>query len=226
MTLIDRVCTAYRRRGAAGLCKHLATRCVQSIVPRIFQAHDELVFVRNLTSRPDYRPTLGLTITPLQPTELAELEAFITRSNVSPGLALQRLRFSLQRGYGALLARYEGGIIGYGWWASTESAPHPQAQLHSLHLHKHEAFVFDLFIDPALRKRQAGLEFLIQSEQHGFARGYRTVYSIILKDNRRSSWVHHLAGWHHWEPHRRVSVFLSAIIHQGQRWQRYDRRWF
>ena len=226
MAVLARIAAVYRRHGVAGFCGRVAARCMESIAPWIYQARDELIFVRNMAARPEYRPTIGLAITSLLPAEIDELKTFIARANVSPALALQRLRFSLRRNYRGLLARHQGRIVGYAWFAPSEAIPHPQARLHSLQLGRNDVFVFDLFVDPTLRRRQAGLEFLIRSEEHVFALGYRTAYSTICKDNRRSSWVHHLAGWHHWEPPRKVRVFLGAVIRQGECWERHDRRWF
>ena len=226
MASFDRIGNAYRTHGPLGLCKLALQRCAGVLAPMIFQARDELIFTRNLSRRDDYRRSVGLVVSTLQPTDLAELQVFIQECNASPVLALQRLRFSLERGYSGVLARLDGRIVGYGWWAPSDTPVHPQARLHGVRLEPNEAFVFDLFIDPGLRKRQAGLEFLVLSEEHGVALGYTKIYSTIMRDNRRSSWVHHLAGWHHLEPARRVRVFASTTIVCGNRLQRYDRRWF
>ena len=226
MAVLTRIAAACRRHGIAGFCRQLAARCTESIAAWIFQSRDESIFVKKLAPRAEYRPTIGLRVTALQPAEIGELQAFIARSNVSPFLALQRLRFSLRRGYHGLLARYEGRIVGYTWFATPDALQHPQAQLHSLHLCNGDIFAFDLFVDPTLRRRPAGLEFLVQSEEYVFARGHRTAYSIVSGGNRRSSWVHHLAGWQRWERPRNVRVFLGTVIRRADCWQRYDRRWF
>jgi GNAT superfamily N-acetyltransferase len=190
----------------------------------VYRNHVEILLECDLSlSMPDVS-SHGLVVREFVNDDVNALRECIQLHNVHPDYALERLAYNLGHGYRAAVGTLDGRIIAYGWLVG-QGKSHPAQRLHNIQVGADELFSCDLFVAPRHRKNNMAFEFLVQAQCVGRELGVKRIVTSILETNRRSLWVHHLAGYREICRHR-VHTLLSCTMLCGRKAVLRNDLWF
>lgn len=120
------------------------------------------------------------------------------------------VRDCLERGYTCVGVIHQGELVAYTWFA-VDAAP---GYLYPVAMQRNEAFLFNMFVEPAVRGRRLAPILRYQSYKLLRTLGRDTFYSITLPANR--------ASWRFKQKLNAQRMFLGVYVNL---FGKFERRW-
>jgi GNAT superfamily N-acetyltransferase len=145
-----------------------------------------------------------LMLTDLERADLPALTEFNRRR--CDTRATTRFAADLGRGYRGFIARLDGEVVGYYWWADRD---HPHLERLGIRLVERDVYGFDFFLAEENRGDGHAVELLYAIESRLRELGYARLWGYVRSDNRPARWLYSMRGY---ETVRNVHLRL------GRRW--------
>jgi ribosomal protein S18 acetylase RimI-like enzyme len=155
-----------------------------------FRTQELLVLVKRLDEITASGSDRRLTLADLTPADLPALAAFNRRRCDSR--ATGRFAAGLARGERGFVARLDGEVAGYYWWADRD---HPHLDRLHIELQEGDVYGFDLFLAEEHRGEGRAVELLEGIETRLRERGYARVWGYVRSDNRPARWLYGSRGY-------------------------------
>jgi GNAT superfamily N-acetyltransferase len=155
-----------------------------------FQGQDLIVVCKRLDEIGDI--TLGgrLAVSDLGESDLPALAELNRRRCDSR--AGGRFAARLEGGNRGFVARADGEVVGYYWWADRD---HPHLDHLGIRLGDREVYGFDFFLAEAHRGEGRAVECLHAIETRLREHGFHTVCGYVRSDNRPARWLYSSRGY-------------------------------
>ena len=163
-----------------------------------FQGHELIVLSKRLDEIAGITLDQRLSISDLAPSDLPALAEFNRRR--CDTRATGRFATGIERGDRGFVARLDGEVAGYYWWADRD---HPHLERLGIRLPERDVYGFDFFLAEEHRGEGRAVEFLHGIETRLRDRGFATVWGYVRSDNRPARWLYSMRGY---EPVRNVRV--------------------
>lgn len=149
-----------------------------------------------------------LTVRPLQAQDVPGILA-VSRANATHDRASPHwVRYSLGRGFGALVALVGAELVGYLWFVRgsdvvrgpanrrvATAVEHPHVVRYRIDLADDQAYMYDLVIAPAWRGRGLGRAMLRETEEQFILLGVNYVVAAVDARNAIARRMYRAAGW-------------------------------
>jgi GNAT superfamily N-acetyltransferase len=155
-----------------------------------FRIHELIVLSKRLDEIADITLDRRLTLADLAEDDLPALADFSRRR--CDARATGRFAHGLGRGDRGFIARHDGEVVGYYWWADRD---HPHLDPLGIRLADGDVYGFDFFLAPEHRGEGRAVEFLYDIESRLRARGYARLWGYVRSDNRPARWLYSMRGY-------------------------------
>jgi GNAT superfamily N-acetyltransferase len=155
-----------------------------------FQGHELIVLSKRLDEIADITFDRSLSITDLAASDLPALAEFNRRR--CDTRATGRFAAGLERGDHGFIARLDGAVAGYYWWAERH---HPHLDSLGIRLADRDVYGFDFFLAEEHRGEGRAVEFLHAIETRLAERGYERLWGYVRSDNRPARWLYSMRGY-------------------------------
>jgi len=145
-----------------------------------------------------------LRLTDLERADLPALAEFNRRRCDTRATA--RFAADLERGYRGFIARLDGDVAGYYWWADRD---HPQLERLGIRLSERDVYGFDFFLAEEHRGGGHAVEFVYAAETRLRELGYARLWGYVRSDNRPARWLYSIRGY---------ETVGNVHIRLGRRW--------
>jgi GNAT superfamily N-acetyltransferase len=155
-----------------------------------FQGHDLIVVAKRLDEIAGVALDRRLAVSDLTESDLPALAEF-SRSRCDRR-AEGRFAARLEDGDRGFVARADGEVAGYYWWADRD---HPHLEHLGIRLADREVYGFDFFLAEEHRGEGRAVECLHGIETRLRDRGYDRVWGYVRSDNRPARWLYSSRGY-------------------------------
>jgi GNAT superfamily N-acetyltransferase len=154
------------------------------------RGHELIVLFKRLDEIADIALEQRLRLADLGAGDLPALAEFNRRR--CDTRATGRFAAGLERGDRGFIARLDGEVAGYYWWADRD---HPHLDRLGIRLADRDVYGFDFFLAEEHRGEGRAVEFLYGIETRLRARGYARVWGYVRSDNRPARWLYSMRGY-------------------------------
>jgi GNAT superfamily N-acetyltransferase len=154
------------------------------------RAHELIVLSKRLDEIASITFEPSLSLSDLTPSDLPALAEFNRRR--CDTRATDRFAADLERGHRGFLARLDGEVAGYYWWAGGD---HPDVDRLGIRLADGDVYGFDFFLAEEHRGEGRAVEFLHGIETRLREHGYARLWGYVRSDNRPARWLYSMRGY-------------------------------
>ncbi len=160
---------------------------------------------------------------PLKPPGIEYEVLELTRDNVSAvrypytfRSRKERVARYLNKGYQSFVLVHNERIIGDIWYVTHETArqepPHPHLFWFQIPLRKNEVYMFDMFVDPAVRGNAVTTYFMNKVLHIWNSRGFAKSYGYFVADYVPALWIHRMLGYKEMPHHIVKRYFMIETV--------------
>jgi GNAT superfamily N-acetyltransferase len=131
-----------------------------------------------------------LALEDLGPDSLPALAEFNRRHCATRATA--RFAADLEHGHRGFVARQDGNVVGYYWWAERD---HPHLDRLDVRLEDGDVYGFDFFLAPEHRGDGRAVECLHAVETRLRELGHDRLWGYVRGDNRPARWLYSMRGY-------------------------------
>ena len=155
-----------------------------------FRSHELIVLLKRLDDVSAITFEQSLSLADLGASDLPALAEFNRRR--CDTRAADRFAGRLERGDRGFLARLDGELAGYYWWATGE---HSDLDRLGISLADGDVYGFDFLLAEEHRGEGRAVEFLHGIETRLRERGYARLWGYVRSDNRPARWLYAMRGY-------------------------------
>jgi GNAT superfamily N-acetyltransferase len=155
-----------------------------------FQGHDLIVVAKRLDEIADIALDRRYELSDLAESDLPALADF-SRERCDRRAA-ERFPARLERGERGFVARLDGEVAGYYWWADRD---HPHLDHLGIRLAERDVYGFDFFLAEEHRGEGRAVECLHGIETRLRDLGFAKVWGYVRSDNRPARWLYSSRGY-------------------------------
>jgi GNAT superfamily N-acetyltransferase len=155
-----------------------------------FQGHDLIVVAKRLDEIADIALDRRYELSDLAESDLPALADFARQR--CDRRAAERFAARLEQGERGFVARLDGEVAGYYWWADRE---HPHLEHLGIRLADRDVYGFDFFLAEEHRGEGRAVECLHGIETRLRDLGFAKVWGYVRSDNRPARWLYSSRGY-------------------------------